>query len=102
MWLPEDEDSTRMEGPRPVLPPAPPPPSSQGPQAPKTKHVSFARSHTLTSFDVPRNRSPPRPHNPERLIDSKPTMQNTTLSSNLPLVHSYAPLIRGKFSFFLR
>ncbi|XP_046825570.1 uncharacterized protein LOC124427110 isoform X2 [Vespa crabro] len=97
MWLPEDEESTRMEGPRPVLPPAPPPPSSQGPQAPKTKHVSFARSHTLTSFDVPRSRSPPRPHNPERLIDSKPTMQNTTLSSNLPLVHSYAPLIREKF-----
>ncbi|XP_043495723.1 uncharacterized protein LOC122519951 isoform X5 [Polistes fuscatus] len=96
-WLPEDEESIRMEGPRPVLPPVPPPPSSQGPQAPKSKHVSFARSHTLTSFDVPRSRSPPRSHNPERLIDSQPMMQNTTVSSNLPLVHSYAPLIREKF-----
>ncbi|KAJ8687363.1 hypothetical protein QAD02_023157 [Eretmocerus hayati] len=92
-WLPEDEDITRLERPRSVLANYP---SHHQPlvsalhssfnqqhQTGKPKHVSFARSHTLTSFDIPRTKSPPRPPddvgpiNPERLIDSKPTRPGT-------------------------
>lgn len=95
-WMPEDEESMKLEGPRPVLSPTPmlvpsitTTTTTQVPQAPKTKHVSFARSHTLTSFEVPRSKSPPRPHNPERLIDSQPTMQSAVLPSSLPMAHPY-------------
>nr|XP_022910341.1 uncharacterized protein LOC111421422 isoform X1 [Onthophagus taurus] len=52
-WMPSDDESVRMERPRSVLDSClahqglpPPPPPVQRP-----KHVSFARSHTLTSFD---------------------------------------------------
>ncbi|KAF5280043.1 hypothetical protein FQR65_LT03298 [Abscondita terminalis] len=53
-WMPADDESVRLERPRSVLdhcnviaPPIPPPP----PPVSRPKHVSFARSHTLTSFD---------------------------------------------------
>ncbi|XP_031355100.1 uncharacterized protein LOC116179448 [Photinus pyralis] len=53
-WMPADDESVRLERPRSVLDhcsvapsPIPPPP----PPVTRPKHVSFARSHTLTSFD---------------------------------------------------
>ncbi|XP_017779101.1 PREDICTED: uncharacterized protein LOC108564538 [Nicrophorus vespilloides] len=49
-WMPSDDESVRMERPRSILDHH----SHQSglPTTPhRTKHVSFARSHTLTSFD---------------------------------------------------
>ncbi|XP_025837065.1 uncharacterized protein LOC108734776 [Agrilus planipennis] len=52
-WMPSDDESVRLERPRSLLDqynpatlPPPPPPAITRP-----KHVSFARSHTMTSFD---------------------------------------------------
>lgn len=69
------EDDEHFPGVYPISP--------QPPQFVKTKHVSFARSQTLTSFDMPRTKSPPRPHNQERLIDSQPASSGP-LTATLP------------------
>ncbi|XP_045477995.1 uncharacterized protein LOC123683141 [Harmonia axyridis] len=49
-WMPSDDESVRMEKPKSILEPTHSSGSNQTP-APIKKHVSFARSHTLTSFD---------------------------------------------------
>ncbi|XP_034947163.1 uncharacterized protein [Chelonus insularis] len=85
-WLSDDEESMRLEGPRPVLPAISQPPHSA---IHKPKHVSFARSQTLTSIDMAsRSRSPPRPHTQERLIDSQPTATPSMLPGS---THLYQP-----------
>ncbi|XP_058794212.1 uncharacterized protein LOC131665948 isoform X2 [Phymastichus coffea] len=106
VWVPEDEEPTKLEGPRSVLPPSmqqqqplisalhsqqkQQQQSQQQPPLTKGKHVSFARSQTLTSFDMPRTKSPPRPHNQERLIDSQPTV-HTSMASTLSKTHPAYP-----------
>ncbi|XP_014222807.1 uncharacterized protein LOC106649733 isoform X2 [Trichogramma pretiosum] len=95
-WATEDEESMKLEGPRSILPQQQPLTSAlhsqqQTPQT-KPKHVSFARSHTLTSFEVPRTKSPPRPHNQERLIDCQPT-QTPVNAGNIHLYTQPEPRI---------
>lgn len=83
-WLQEDEESMRLEGPRSVLTAI-----NQPHGIHKPKHVSFARSHTLTSFEIAsRSKSPPRPHAQERLIDTQPTAQACVPAG---MIHPYPP-----------
>ncbi|XP_062548380.1 uncharacterized protein LOC134213383 isoform X2 [Armigeres subalbatus] len=102
-WMPMDDEAVRIEGPRlyrcPAhtdLPPPPPPPNvglidgiAGGP--PRTKHVSFARSYTLTSFDEAMGGRPlsrlVAARSQERLIGGKkPTI---TLAQHQPPVAQY-------------
>ncbi|KAK9885418.1 hypothetical protein WA026_010914 [Henosepilachna vigintioctopunctata] len=48
-WMPSDDESIRMEKPKSILEPSHS--GSSQTSATSKKHVSFARSHTLTSFD---------------------------------------------------
>ncbi|XP_064213535.1 uncharacterized protein LOC658297 [Tribolium castaneum] len=50
-WMPSDDESVRMEKPKSILEPYHPNPPAASPPAPSKKHVSFARSHTMASFD---------------------------------------------------
>ncbi|XP_021703129.1 uncharacterized protein LOC5571525 isoform X2 [Aedes aegypti] len=102
-WMPMDDDAVRIEGPRlyrcpahTELPPPPPPPNvglidgiAGGP--PRTKHVSFARSYTLTSFDEAMGGRPlsrlAAARSQERLIGGKkPTI---TLAQHQPSAAQY-------------
>ncbi|XP_062705681.1 uncharacterized protein LOC109409200 isoform X8 [Aedes albopictus] len=105
-WMPMDDDAVRIEGPRlyrcpahtdlPPAPPPPPPPNvglidgvAGGP--PRTKHVSFARSYTLTSFDEAMGGRPlsrlAAARSQERLIGGKkPTI---TLAQHQPTAAQY-------------
>ncbi|XP_044253197.1 uncharacterized protein LOC123004146 [Tribolium madens] len=50
-WMPSDDESVRMEKPKSILEPYHSNPPAASPPAPSKKHVSFARSHTMASFD---------------------------------------------------
>ncbi|XP_052864592.1 uncharacterized protein LOC128271190 [Anopheles cruzii] len=104
-WLPAEDEAVRLEGPSfyrcPAhhdLPPPPPPPSVALIDAlpggqPRTKHVSFARSYTLTSFDEAMGSRPlsrlAAARSQERLIGGKkPTItlaHHTAVAAAIPL-----------------
>ncbi|XP_049283063.1 uncharacterized protein LOC125763711 isoform X1 [Anopheles funestus] len=106
-WLPAEDEAVRLEGPslyrcpahNDLLPPPPPPPNiglidgiPGGP--PRTKHVSFARSYTLTSFDEAMGSRPlsrlAAARSQERLIGGKkPTI---TLAQHTATPYVGAPL----------
>ncbi|CAG9564810.1 unnamed protein product [Danaus chrysippus] len=76
----------------PIPPPPPPPPLTIPPH--RTKHVSFARSHTLTTFDdsvMPAAVSGRYRRDCERLIDGRVVKQENKPYATLPIMFQPFP-----------
>nr|XP_015838279.1 PREDICTED: uncharacterized protein LOC658297 isoform X4 [Tribolium castaneum] len=101
-WMPSDDESVRMEKPKSILEPYHPNPPAASPPAPSKKHVSFARSHTMASFDdAMASLSSSSSHlnrmtrSQERLLDVRkaeglPITRQPEPSDNLLIIGSYA------------
>ncbi|XP_063916393.1 uncharacterized protein LOC135132287 isoform X3 [Zophobas morio] len=89
-WMPSDDESVRMEKPRSILEPYH---ANQQPSTPipSKKHVSFARSHTMASFDDAMTSLSSSSSQLNRMTRSQERLLDVRKSEGLPITRQPEP-----------